>query len=118
MGLLAMNKPSMLRRGVKHLVLFFGMLLCVLFAVKLGLTLLGTEEQQIQALERWKNSPALTWIRYGLYLLIIICWKPMLKKINHRFSEDFIKASYRPLIVCLVLYEFFLARNLLGQLIH
>ncbi len=113
-----MNKPTMLRRGVKHLVLFLGMLLCLLIIVKLGLNLLGTDEEQLQALERWKNSPALTWIRYGLYLLIIVCWQPMLKKINCRLSPEFIKASYRPLIVCLVLYEFFLARNLLGQLIH
>ena len=113
-----MNKPSMLKRGVKHLVLFFVMLLCVLFAVKLGLTLLGTEEQQKQSLERWKNSPPQTRIPYGLNLLNNNSWNPMQKKINHRFSEEFIKASYRPLVVCLVLYEFVLARNLLGQLIH
>lgn len=112
------TKQSFLKRGVKHLALFFGMLLCLLLAVKMGLGLLGAEDEQIQALDRLKNSPMLVWIRYGIYVAIIVFWKPILRKINSRLREEIIKATYRPLIVCLVLYECMLARNVIGALLN
>lgn len=113
-----MNKPSVLKRSMRHLVLFVAMLVCLFILIRLGLNLLGTQEEQIQLLERWKNSPLLMWIRYGIYAFIIICWKTFLKKINSKLSDETINATYRPLIISLLMYELLLARNLFGLLIH
>lgn len=113
-----MNKPSVVKRGVKHLAMFVAMMFCLFIVIKLGLNLLGTQEEQIQILERWKHSPLLMWIRYGIYAFIIIFWKTFLKKINSKLSDETIKATYRPLIISLLMYEFLLARNLFGLLLN
>ena len=113
-----MNKPSFLKRSVKHLVLFLLMLLSLFMVARIGLNLLGTEEEQIQTLERWGNSPALTWIRYGIYALIVVFWKALLRKLNNTLPDETVRATYRPLIVTLILYEFLFARGAVSQLLN
>ncbi len=113
-----LHKPSGLRRVVKHLVLFLCMLLAIYIVVRLGLGLIGTDEQQVQALERWKNSPALIWIRYGIYGFVFLYWGRFIRKLNPKLPSDVVSATYRPLIIGVVLYEFLLARNLIGALLN
>lgn len=111
-------KSSVWKRTAKHLALFVGMLLGLYFSVRFGVGLLGTDEQQIETLERWKNSGMLVWIRYSLYGVILVFWGSLLRKLNPKLSANVVLGTYRPLVIGMLLYEFFLARNLIGQLIN
>jgi hypothetical protein len=54
----------------------------------------------------------------ALEAFTIIFWKTFLKKMNSKLSDETIKATYRPLIISLLMYEFLLARNLPGLLLN
>lgn len=107
-----MNKPSLAKRGFKHFLWFFLSFILLIIMAKIGLSLLGTQAEQIETLNRWKESSALIVLRYCLYALLWFCWRPLLLQMNPKLPEAFIKASRRPLVVLILAYEFFIARDL------
>jgi hypothetical protein len=108
-----MNKPSLTKRSVKHLLWFLLSFILLIFIVKMGLSLIGTEEEQIETLIRVKNSPWLMWVRYGLYALLWFGWRPLLLQLNTKLREEFISASRRPVIALILMYELFIARDVI-----
>lgn len=107
-----MNKPSLAKRGFKHLLWLILSFILLIIMVKIGLSLLGTQAEQIETLNRWKESSVLILIRYSLYVALWFCWRPLLLQMNPKLPEAFIKASRRPLIVLILAYELFIARDL------
>ncbi|QEY15961.1 hypothetical protein D0C16_08230 [Cellvibrio sp. KY-GH-1] len=107
-----MNKSSLAKRGFKHVMWLFLSFVLLIIIVKIGLGLIGTEAEQIEMLNRWRDSGWLIWIRYAIYAVLWFGWGPLLRQFNKELSDAMIKASRRPLIALIVLYEIFIARDL------
>ena len=108
-----MNKPSLAKRSVKHFLWFLLSLILLIFVVKIGLSLIGTESEQIETLNRVKNSAWLVWIRYALYALLWFGWRPLSLQLNPKLPEEFISASRRPVVALILMYEIFIARDVI-----
>ncbi|QEY16054.1 hypothetical protein D0C16_08705 [Cellvibrio sp. KY-GH-1] len=108
-----MNKPSLVKRSFKHLLWFILSFILLFVFVKMGLSLMGTEAEQIETLNRVKHSAWLVWIRYALYALLWFGWRPLLLQLNSKLPEEFISASRRPVIALILMYEIFIARDVI-----
>ena len=106
-----MTKPSLVKKTGKALLLFVGMLIALYVLTRLGLGLAGTQPEQFALLENIANSPFLIVIRLCVYALLIVYWSALLRRYNPTLTDAFIKASRRPLIILIVLYELVIVRD-------
>jgi hypothetical protein len=107
-----MSKPSSLvKKTGKAVLLFVGMLIALFALTRLGVGLAGTRPEQFALLESIATSPLLIVIRLCVYVLLFIYWSALLRRYNPSLSDAFIKASRRPLVILIVLYELVIVRD-------
>lgn len=106
-----MTKPSLVKKTGKALLLFVGMLIALYALTRLGLGLAGTQPEQFALLESIASSPLLIVIRLCVYALLVVYWGALLRRYNPALTDAFIKASRRPLIILIVLYELVIVRD-------
>lgn len=109
-----MNKRSSLSiKVVKHIGIFIFSILVLALVCRLGLLIVGNYQEQVALLNKISHSSALFYIRLVTYVGLWLAWPSMMRKIKNDLSDADIKATRKPLIVLVVLYELLIARNLL-----
>lgn len=111
-----MSSPTLARRFLKLAAIFFGSLIVLVIAVKFGASLIGTQAEQIETLNSVAESSFVIWIRFSIYVLLFIFWKPLLLFFSPKLSDKTISTTRRPLIVTIILCELFLVQDVASLL--
>jgi len=106
-----MNSPPLARRFLRLVAIFFGSLIVLVIVVKFGVSLIGTQSEQVETLNNIAESSFVIWVRFSIYGLIFIFWKPLLLFFSPKLSDKTISSTRRPLIVTIILCELFLVQD-------
>jgi len=101
----------------RHSYLFLGAVTVIVIALCIGLVLLNQQQLvfSIHTIQEKLAVQLLLW-RLSLYTVLIACWPRLIKKISGKSIS--VPITRLPVIVCVAIYELFVAQNLLSILIH
>lgn len=108
----ALTKKSFATKILKHALYFLAMVVALLLILKIGVSVMGTNAEQIIAMREWRHSSVVMFIRFGVYAVLWFFWPALMRKVKSDFTDDHIKSTRKPLIILLVVYEAIIARDI------
>ncbi len=105
------TKKSLTKKLLKHALYFLLMIIGLLLLLRIGFSLIGTNADQLKAMQEWRHSPVVLLIRFFIYSVIWLSWPALMRKFKPDLTDGHIKASRKPLIILLIVYELIFARD-------